>query len=73
MRKPISILFVLSLLCSPTGFALATPNPDTGPGCGLGKKLWEDWKGQKKIAPQMLMATTNGTFGSQTFGISFGT
>jgi len=72
MRKSISVLFALSLICSPAGFALATPNPDTGPGCGLGKKLWEDWKGQKQIAPQMFMSTTNVT-GSYSFAISSGT
>jgi Protein of unknown function (DUF3015) len=27
----------------------------------------------QRIAPQVMMATTNGTFGSQTFGISSGT
>ena len=58
--------------CPRTSFALAAPNPDTGPGCGLGKKLWEDWKGQKQIAPQMLMASTNVT-GSYSFAISSGT
>jgi len=52
---------------------MAYENPDTGPGCGLGKLAWSDLKRQKDIAPQVLMATTNGTFGSQTFGISFGT
>src|SRR5919109_1769780 len=55
----------------------ATPvwaeNPDTGPGCGLGKLVWSDYSKQKSIAPQVMMATTNGTFGSQTFGISSGT
>jgi hypothetical protein len=54
------------------GLALAA-NPDTGPGCGLGKLAWGDYKGQKEIAPQVLMATTNGTFYSTTFGISSGT
>jgi hypothetical protein len=48
-------------------------HPDTGPGCGLGKLAWSDYGRQKSIAPQVLMATTNGTFGSQTFGISSGT
>ena len=48
-------------------------NPDTGPGCGLGKLAWSDYPHQKNIAPQVMMATTNGTFGSQTFGISSGT
>ncbi len=58
---------------SQTGIAMAYGNPDTCPGCGLGKLAWADFKRQKEIAPQVLMATTNGTFGSQTFGISFGT
>lgn len=48
-------------------------NPDTGPGCGLGKVVWSDYSRQKSIAPQVMMATTNGTSGSQTFGISSGT
>ena len=56
-----------------TGISVAYGNPDTGPGCGLGKLLWSDFKRQKDIAPQVLMATTNGTFGSQTFGLSTGT
>ena len=58
---------------SQMGITMAYGNPDTGPGCGLGKLAWADFKRQKDIAPQVLMATTNGTFGSQTFGISFGT
>jgi hypothetical protein len=48
-------------------------HPDTGPGCGLGKLAWADYQHQRNIAPQVMMATTNGTFGSQTFGISSGT
>lgn len=39
----------------------------------MGKLAWSDYRGQKQIAPQVFMATTNGSFGSQTFGISFGT
>lgn len=46
---------------------------DTGPGCGLGKMLWEGSKQQKSIGGQVLQSTTNGTFASQTFGISSGT
>jgi Protein of unknown function (DUF3015) len=38
--------------------------------CGWGSKVFQ---GQKGIAPQVLAATTNGTSGNQTFGISFGT
>ncbi len=39
-------------------------------GCGLGSMAW---RGQSGIAPQVLAVTTNGTFGNQTFGITFGT
>lgn len=73
MRSSIFILFVLSLIFSPTRFVLATPNPDTGSGCGLGNLAWSDYIHPKNITPQLMMATTNGTFGSQTFGISFRT
>lgn len=38
-------------------------------GCGLGSMVW---KGQSGPAPQILAVTTNGTFGSQTFGITSG-
>ena len=38
--------------------------------CGWGSKLFD---GQQGVAPQVLGATTNGTFGNQTFGITFGT
>jgi hypothetical protein len=72
MGKSISVLFVLSLFCSSASFTFATPNPDTGPGCGLGKTLWEGWKGQKQIAPQVFMASTNVT-GSYSFSITSGT
>ncbi len=67
------ILMLTGLLVSlQSGLAFAV-NPDNGPGCGLGKLAWADYKTPKNIAPQVMMATTNGTFGSQTFGISFGT
>src|SRR5918999_1187378 len=57
-------------LCAASAWAA---HPDTGPGCGLGKLAWSDYQHQKSIAPQVMMATTNGTFGTQTFGISSGT
>ena len=72
MSKKVLLLAVAILFGSQAGLAMAA-NPDTGPGCGLGKLAWADYKGQKEIAPQVMMATTNGTFGSQTFGISSGT
>lgn len=72
MSKKVLMLSVAMLFGMQAGLAMAA-NPDTGPGCGLGKLAWGDYKGQKEIAPQVMMATTNGTFGSNTFGISSGT
>lgn len=43
---------------------------ETGPGCGLGAMLME---GQEGIAFNVLAATTNGTSGNQTFGMTSGT
>src|SRR5574343_1002254 len=43
---------------------------DQDVGCGLGTALWA---GQSGLLPKVLAATTNGTLGNQTFGISTGT
>jgi len=72
MLKKVLLLSVAVLLGMQAGLAMAA-NPDTGPGCGLGKLAWSDFPHQKSIGPQVLMATTNGTFGTTTFGISSGT
>jgi hypothetical protein len=55
--------------------AFADIASDTGPGCGLGKLLWGQpgFTGKHHILQQVLASTTNGTFGTQTFGISTGT
>lgn len=39
-------------------------------GCGLGTQVWA---GQSGLIPKVLGATTNGTSGNQTFGITSGT
>jgi len=72
MKRLFLTQIAIAFLCFQAVAALAA-NPDTGPGCGLGKLAFGDFKNQKNIAPQVLMATTNGTFGSTTFGISTGT
>lgn len=54
------------LLMAASSFALA----DNGPGCGAGAMIF---KGQSGVAPHVLAATTNGSFGNQTFGMTFGT
>lgn len=63
-----SILF--SLTCF-TGTAFAAGYGEAG--CGLGSLVWQDSAKQKDPVFQILASTTNGTFGSQTFGITTGT
>ncbi len=65
MKKNIA-LSLLALVLLPTS-AFAVNNIGS---CGWGSKLFE---GNEGIAPQVLAATTNGTSGNQTFGISSGT
>jgi hypothetical protein len=72
MKRVIILHLALGVFAMQVGAVLAT-NPDTGPGCGAGKVLWADFQNQKNILPQAYMATTNGSFGSGTFGISSGT
>ncbi|PAV26825.1 hypothetical protein C8D92_106196 [Tamilnaduibacter salinus] len=60
MKKVISA----ALLLGASSMAFAQP------GCGVGAMIW---KGQSGIAPHVLAATTNGTFGNQTFGMTTGT
>jgi hypothetical protein len=52
------------------GTATAAQKDPNNVGCGLGTIAWEGQSGQ---GPQLLAATTNGTFGTQTFGITSGT
>lgn len=73
MMKRLTVLGMAVAFASFQAAVALAANPDTGPGCGLGKLAWSDYKNQKNIAPQVMMATTNGTFGSNTFGISSGT
>jgi Protein of unknown function (DUF3015) len=50
-----------------SGNALAQTKDTNNVGCGLGSMVWE---GSTGVFPQVFAATTNGTFGTQTFGIS---
>src|SRR6266513_5540925 len=67
MKKLLSLS--LATLLVPT-LALAAGNHPIA-GCGLGYLLFSN-KDNSKVT-QVLGATTNGTFGTQTFGISSGT
>jgi hypothetical protein len=60
------LILIAILILAPAGAALADPDI----GCGPGTQVWE---GNTGVAPKVLGATTNGTFGLQTFGITFGT
>ena len=72
MRKSISLPIFAAVLIS--GTALADPPKPGAPaygaaGCGLGSIFF----GSKPGFVQVLAATTNGTSGNQTFGITSGT
>jgi hypothetical protein len=72
MKKLVLLAVVSAFVAMQGGFALAA-NPDTGPGCGLGKLAWQNYPHQKVIGIQTMEATTNGLMGNQTFGITSGT
>ena len=71
MLRQVMVCMGAMVIAIQAGLAFGA-NPDTGPGCGLGKMAFADFKNQKNIAPQVLMATTNG-IGLYTFAISSGT
>jgi len=70
MKKLLILSVVVALAAVPGAPAFANDAYGNGPGCGLGGDLF---KGNKAILHQVLAATTNGTFGLQTFGITTGT
>ena len=59
-------LLMTAVLLASAGAAFAADYGSAG--CGLGSLVFKENDGT-----QILAATTNGTFGSQTFGITFGT
>jgi hypothetical protein len=61
MKKLIAIMLL-------AGSSVAMADQDVG--CGLGSVLFA---GKSGIAPKVLAATTNGSYGNQTFGITSGT
>ena len=65
MKKKLAVVALLAAI--PVGAMAAQDNIGS---CGWGSKLFD---GQRGVAPQVLGATTNGTSGNQTFGISSGT
>ena len=67
MKKILLIGLVMSFMT--VGLAYAG-SPKDNCGCGWGTMLFKDNDG---LVQQVLAATTNGSFGNQTFGISSGT
>lgn len=67
--KRILLAIALTLLYATAAFA-GSAKANTG--CGLGTVLWGD-KADGSVLSQSLQATTNGSFGNQTFGITSGT
>lgn len=63
-------ILVASLMLGAAVMVSAPAQAIDSTGCGLGSMAW---RGQSGILPQVAAATTNGTFGNQTFGITFGT
>lgn len=62
-------LWIVALVSALPVTAMAAGENNIG-SCGWGSKVFE---GQRGLVPQVLGATTNGTFGNQTFGITSGT
>lgn len=60
-------LIAVALLMGASTWVVAA---ETGPGCGVGSMIF---KGQSGLPQHVLAATTNGSFGNQTFGMSTGT
>ena len=65
MKKLVAVAAVAALFP-----AIAVAQQNNIGSCGWGSKVFD---GQSGLAPQVLGATTNGTFGNQTFGITSGT
>jgi len=70
-RTALSLLIVLAALLVAVP-VMAAGQAERNTGCGLGSLLWEG-KADGSVVSQSFQATTNGTFGNQTFGITSGT
>lgn len=66
MKKVVSLAVAGGVLVAAS---VASAAPYGSAGCGLGSLIFKDEPG----AVQIFAATTNGTFGNQTFGITSGT
>ncbi|MBL1278525.1 MAG: DUF3015 domain-containing protein [Ectothiorhodospiraceae bacterium] len=67
MKKTLIAAILISPMAMGMSSVMAAPN---NVGCGLGSTFFD---GQEGTGPQILAATTNGSSGNQTFGITSGT
>ena len=63
-------ILTTAVVCAALSLATSAHAVDSTGGCGLGSMAW---RGQSGIIPQSLAITTNNTFWTNTFGITFGT
>ena len=63
-------ILTTAVVCAALSLATSAHAVDSTGGCGLGSMAW---LGQSGIIPQSLAITTNNTFWTNTFGITFGT
>jgi hypothetical protein len=71
--KKLRMFAIMAVFAMQGAVALGAGTPDTGPGCGLGKEMWKNYPHSKTKGSQIMIATTNSSFGTQTFGITTGT
>jgi hypothetical protein len=69
MKKMLVVAVAVTMSLMLVGSAFAKGAAYGAAGCGLGSLVFQDQPGMV----QVFAATTNGTFGSQTFGITTGT
>jgi hypothetical protein len=62
-------VFALAVFCALALYGAASAD-QSNTGCGIGTQIFE---GKDGLLSQVCAATTNGTFGNQTFGITSGT
>jgi hypothetical protein len=72
MKRLFMVVAVIAVSLAFVGAAFAAGQSQTNTGCGLGKLIWQN-NADNSTLFQAFQATTNGTFGSQTFGITTGT
>jgi hypothetical protein len=70
MVKKLILASAMTVVMASAAFAAGSAHNNVG--CGLGTLIWEN-RADGSILLQAFQATTNGTSGSQTFGITSGT